>query len=102
MTEVTTPVVTLGKCKRLHALWAAAAARANIAILPRKDAIKLGEASGFNPATCRTQFQVIYKAMKSAPANVAPVETPVEQPAPKLTKAEKRALAKAAADAQSA
>jgi hypothetical protein len=106
----------IGKCKQLHALWASVAAERSLAILPRKEAIELGEDKGYNPATCRTQFQVVYKRWQSAPvpaptalpevdatpgdqvgtdsvldAAVIPVENPL--PEPKLTKAQKRALA---------
>ena len=77
----------------------------------------MGENAGFNPATARTQFQVLFRRIQANVVPVAPAADPVETPsdetpaaetpeleaAPVLTRAQKRALAKAAkesADAQ--
>lgn len=98
-----------GICAQLHALWTAKAAEQGVAILPRKDAVALGESLGFVSATCRTQFQVMFKKMKAASTveTPAPVETPTDAPAaevntdeqpaaeveaPKLTKKQRAAL----------
>lgn len=129
-------VAAPGKCAQLHSLWQHTAAAQGVAILARKDAVALGEARGFNPATARTQFQVWFKrhtATLAAPvapvraeppagteefaahipqsqqdspvANVdeAPADEPAapvaDEPVVELTKAQKKALAKAQRDA---
>jgi hypothetical protein len=117
-------VPTPGKCAQLHSLWQATAAQLGVSILARKDAVALGESRGFNPATARTQFQVWFKrhsAAASAASTTPPAGTeeyaaplvqspsdapvapaPSESPAdpavadePKLTRAQRKALAAA-------
>lgn len=116
-------VPTPGKCAQLHSLWQSAAAELGVSILPRKDAVKLGEDRGFNPATARTQFQVWFKRHSAAAAQVSKIPpagteefaaplagsqalaseapAPAAEPAaePQLSKAQRKALAKAAAAA---
>lgn len=119
-------VAAPGKCAQLHALWQQTATAEGVAILARKDAVKLGEMRGFNPATARTQFQVWFKrhaasvAASIAVAASAPVETPdapsdpvetptdapavtepsqKDEPAPVMTRAQRRAAAKSERDA---
>ena len=50
-----------GKCAQLHQLWQEAGAGE---LLPRSFAIELGVASGFNPSTCRTQYQRVFKQVR--------------------------------------
>lgn len=111
------PVAREGKCAALHAMWIKASAEAGVALIARKDAVAMGENAGFNPATARTQFQVLFRRIQANVVPAAPAADPVETPsdetpaaetpeleaAPVLTRAQKRALAKAAkesADAQ--
>lgn len=105
-----------GKCAALHAMWIKASAEAGVALIARKDAVQMGENAGFNPATARTQFQVLFKRMQANAVPAAPAADPVETPsdetpaaetpeleaAPVLTRAQKRAAAKAAKEAANA
>lgn len=60
-----------GKCAQLHALWAEAG---DGELLPRAFAIEMGVAAGFNPATCRTQYQVMFKQAQPVEAPALAVE----------------------------
>jgi hypothetical protein len=66
-----------GKCSQLHALWAEAS---DGELLPRAFAIEMGVAAGFNPATCRTQYQVMFNRARPSEAHAQsePVEPTLE------------------------
>ncbi|MBI2750494.1 MAG: hypothetical protein HYX43_14555 [Burkholderiales bacterium] len=54
----TTTKTEAGKCAQLHQLWAEVL---DGELPPRAFAVDLGVAHGFNPSTCRTQYQVAFK-----------------------------------------
>ena len=55
---MTTTTKAPGKVAQLHALWLEVGEGE---LLPRTFAVDLGVAHGFNPATCRTQYQVMFR-----------------------------------------
>lgn len=63
MSDQATVTKPAGKCQQLHALWAEAG---DGELLPRAFAVELGVAAGFNPATCRTQYQVMAQRAQMA------------------------------------